>query len=103
MKSSLAAIELLSPSSSLKIRSRNLNFFSSVSQIYSSKCSPKFGFRRGFNLNSEKPIGKVLSGTMSMSTTSSYKPEEARVPAAIPLPTPPITKASQHMPSTFLP
>ncbi|KAL3532671.1 hypothetical protein ACH5RR_006192 [Cinchona calisaya] len=88
----VTAIELLSPSSALNSGSKNLNCFSSISQIYGSISTRKFNYRSAFNLNSKNSIGKVSSARISMSTSSSYKAEEARVPPAISLPTPPITK-----------
>ncbi|KAK6126777.1 hypothetical protein DH2020_039485 [Rehmannia glutinosa] len=100
-----AAIKMLS-TPSLQLHN------SSFSRLYSTSFSPKilsypsFSYtnlenhcilsNKGIVSSSSRttPIRSILSETTAMSR-SEFKPEEARVPPAIPPPTPPITKATR--------
>ncbi|XP_027175734.1 omega-amidase, chloroplastic-like [Coffea eugenioides] len=94
MKAAVTAIQLHSHPSAFNFASqKNPSCFPSASHLDSSHFSRKFNSHFSFTLNSGKSIRTVLPPPMSMCTiTSSYKPEEARVPPAIPIPKPPITK-----------
>ncbi|CAI9100678.1 OLC1v1037829C1 [Oldenlandia corymbosa var. corymbosa] len=79
--------KLFSPPTALKSGGKISNYFSSVPRLHSSNFSQIYS---SIHLNSVKSIKKAQVAMSSMSAT--YKPEEARVPPAIPLPKPPITK-----------
>ncbi|KAL2501178.1 Omega-amidase [Forsythia ovata] len=95
-----ATIGMLS-SSSVHYSNRFLNYHSSISHLYRSSFCPIFHSHSAFchvrqgnsidkiNKNCVKPIRTVAAATRMAST---FKPEEARIPPAIPLPSPPISK-----------
>lgn len=96
MNAAVTATELLSPST-LDSGNNYLNFSSSISPFSSANFTQKLNFHSIslFNLKYDTSICKIRFATVSMNTTTSpYKPEEARVPPALPLPKPPVTKAS---------
>ncbi|RZC68147.1 hypothetical protein C5167_031401 [Papaver somniferum] len=76
-------------SSSTCYSNPNPNFFNSSKTLFFTPFSSSSSIlrRRGINIKSNQ-IHTVVSAMSS----SSYKPEQARVPPAIPVPSPPITK-----------
>ncbi|CAA2974612.1 Hypothetical predicted protein [Olea europaea subsp. europaea] len=88
-------------STSLHSGTRFLNNRSSISHLYCSSFLPNFLSPSAFSFNRHThSIGRISSviGTVASATgmSSPFKPEEARIPPAIPLPTPPISKASKQ-------
>ncbi|KAL2501082.1 Omega-amidase [Forsythia ovata] len=95
-----ATIGMLS-SSSVHYSNRFLNYHSSISHLYRSSFCPIFHSHSAFclvrqgnsidkiNKNCVKPIRTVAAATRM---ASPFKPEEARIPPAIPLPSSPISK-----------
>lgn len=94
MNAAMTASELLSHSA-LNSGNKYLNLSSSASPINHASFTCKHSFHSLFNFYPQNSFSKIRSTTtttMSMTASSPYKPEEARVPPALTLPKPPITK-----------
>lgn len=93
MNAAVTGTELLSPST-LNSGNKYLMLSSSVSRVNHVNFTHKCSFHTLINLYPKTSIPKIRSTTTSMCISSSYKPEEARVPPAVTLPKPPVTKAN---------
>ncbi|CAA2989687.1 omega-amidase, chloroplastic-like [Olea europaea subsp. europaea] len=96
----VATIGMLS-SSSLHSGTRFLNNHSSISYIYRSSFCSNFHSHSSFRLNrstnsidriNKNCINPICTVSASTKMASPFKAEDARIPPAIPLPTPPISK-----------
>ncbi|XP_059633196.1 omega-amidase, chloroplastic-like isoform X2 [Cornus florida] len=82
-------------SSSTLDNTANLGVFNSVSQVHklSSLNSSSFALVSLNNYSKTKKFSKAVHTVVSAARmATSFKPDEARVPPALPLPTPPVTK-----------